>query len=191
MKYSLLFIISYLLFAADNAIAGTIIKCTLPDGTIEFTNKSCSTKNTGQSKTNYNRYLIPTLSKKKYSSKPKKKAVFLQDSFVQLLKQLMAAKTPERANKQGQLIIQKVTFYAQKSDLKGAYNMTAAAYVKLSKDIKKNQWHGKHVASYKKDIHLLFEDILISQSTTLTVAEFSQIVNDAWSNYQKKFNSSL
>ncbi|MCU7801018.1 MAG: hypothetical protein KZQ70_12990 [gamma proteobacterium symbiont of Lucinoma myriamae] len=66
MNTPLLAILSTLILISHNVMAGSISQCVQPDGTIEFTNKGCS----------------------KGKIKRKRRAAFLQPSFVQLQKKL-------------------------------------------------------------------------------------------------------
>ena len=174
MNYYLFVITSsFLLFAAHNTMAETIIKCVQTDGTIEFTNKSCSKNSSYQSKNKYKRI-----------SKHKKSA-FLQADFIYLQKKLIHAKTQDNIEQQAQNIIKKINASAKQGKINSAYNMTAATYAKLAKHIKEKQWQAQSINKYLLPIRSLFEDILISQSTTLTSKEFNQIVENALQNYKK------
>ncbi|MCU7801017.1 MAG: hypothetical protein KZQ70_12985 [gamma proteobacterium symbiont of Lucinoma myriamae] len=63
--------------------------------------------------------------------------------------------------------------------------MVAATYVKLSKYMKKRQWEDHSIEAHIPAIRTLFEEILITQSTTSSTIEFNHAVENAWLNYQK------
>jgi len=164
---------SLLLFSVHNTMAGTIIKCVQTDGTIEFTNKSCSKNGRYQSKNHYKR-----------GSKHIRSA-FLQADFLYLQKNLIHAKTQGGIEQQAHKIINKINTYAQQGKINSAYNMTAATYAKLAKHIKEKQWQAQSINKHLLPIRSLFEDILLSQSTTLTSGEFNQAIEMALLNYKK------
>ncbi len=170
-----LFIIanSLLLFYVHNTMAGAIIKCVQADGTIEFTNKSCSKNGHYQSKSHYQQ-----------GSKHRRSA-FLQADFLYLQKNLIHAETQGDIEQQAHKIINKINTYAQQGKINSAYNMTAATYAKLAKYIKEKQWRVQSINKHLLPIRSLFEDILLSQSTTLTSGEFNQAVETALLNYKK------
>lgn len=62
--------------------------------------------------------------------------------------------------------------------------MVAATYVALSKYIKKKQWTEQKVNPLSEKIRQLFENILISQSTTANHSELLKIIQEQWSQYQ-------
>jgi len=174
MKHYLFFIVSsFLLFAVHNTMAETIIKCVQADGTIEFTNKSCSKNSHYQSR-------IHNMHVPKHKS-----SVFLQADFLYLQKKLIHAKTYDNIEQQTQKIINKINVYAQQGKINSAYNMTAATYAKLAKHIKERQWQAQSINKHLFPILSLFEELLISQSTTLTSKEFNQVVESALLNYKK------
>jgi len=157
-------------------MATSIIQCRQADGSIEFTNKSCSKKSNFREKKSYqsNNYTKNIV---------KKSADFLQVFFIQQQKQLLQSNTQSEIRKQGQIISQTIHSYAQQGKLSSAYNMVAAVYAKLSKQIKKSRWQGQAVSPDKHNIRLLFENILITQSTTSSIEEFSHIIDESWHNY--------
>ncbi len=167
MKYSLLTLIFSLLLCSQSVIATSIIQCRQADGSIEFTNKSCSKK------------------------KIKKSADFLQVFFIQQQERLLQAKTQDEIRKQGKIITQTIHSYAQQGQLSSAYNMIAVIYAKLSKQIKKSHWQGQPVSPDKQNIRLLFKNILISQSTTSSIEEFSHIIDQSWRNYRLNENKKV
>jgi len=111
---------------------------------------------------------------------------FKQAGFVDLQKKLIGAKDLNEMEKYARTITNKVNNSAQQGKLNAAYNMVAATYVKISKYLKKKHWEGQSVAEYTFKIRTLFEDILITQSTTNSSVEFNQIIESAWQNYQTK-----
>ena len=184
MKTLLPAILGTLLFISHNTIAETIYKCTQPDGTIEFTNHDCAKSNQFQSKLSYSRNsTLFFVSKSK--TRRKRSAAFLQPAFVQLQKELIRAETPKDIETHAQTITSKISSHARQGKIKTAYNMVAATYVKLSKHIKKRQWEGQSIETCIPGIRTLFEEILITQSTTTSTVEFNQAIENAWLNYQK------
>jgi hypothetical protein len=83
-----------------------------------------------------------------------------------------------------QSITNKVQIHLQNGKLKPAYDMIAATYVKLSKDLKQKQWQGQPINKHSLKIHALFEEILISQSNISNNSELNQVIEKAWHNYQ-------
>ena len=164
---------SVILFTAHNTMADTIIKCVQADGTIEFTNKSCSTNSHYQSRNNYKR------------ASTHKGSAFLQADFIQLQKKLIRAKTQDNIEQYAHNIIKKINTYAQQGKINSAYNMTAATYAKLAKHIKQKKWQNQSINDYILPVHSLFEDILLSQSSTSTVNEFNIVVKNALLNYKE------
>ncbi len=161
---------------AHNANTAGIIQCTQPDGTIEFTNQSCSKSNSFTSRSTY----------KKNSNKRQTKrnsAPFRQTSFVKLQKRLIKAETQDDAEKHARIITEKIRSYAVKGNLKYAYDMVAATYASLSKDIKKKQWNGIEINDQTLKIRALFEKILITQSSTSSAKELNLAIEDAWTNH--------
>lgn len=166
-----------------NALAVTISKCILPDGSIEFTNNGCSKSNRLQSRRTFSQDL--TRSKVKIIvNKTRKQKPFKQADFVHLQKKLIGAKTIKEMELYSKKIIRNVNTFAQQGKLGAAYNMVAATYVKISKYLKKRQWEGQSVAEYTFKFRTLFEDILITQSTTSSSTELNQAIQNAWQNYQ-------
>ncbi|MCK5696609.1 MAG: hypothetical protein KAI02_00505 [Gammaproteobacteria bacterium] len=174
MKYSLVSLVITFLLNSSTLMASRIIQCQQADGSIEFTNKSCSKQNKFQVKKMY------SLSKQK-----KRSADFLQTFFIEQQNQLLQATTQKESSKQAQIIIHTINSYAQQGKISSAYNMIASVYVKLSKQIKKNHWQGQQVTPHQYNIRLLFENILITQSTTSSIEEFSNIINESWRHYKK------
>ena len=165
-------------------MAGTISQCKQPDGTIEFSNQGCSKSNSLQSRQSYSRNSIRSLVSKG-KVKRKRSAEFLQPAFVQLQKRLIRAETLKDIETHAQTITNTVNSHAQQGKISTAYNMVAATYVKLSKHMKKRQWEGQSIEVYIPGIRTLFEEILITQSTTSSTIEFNRAVENAWLNYQK------
>jgi len=184
MNRPLFTILSSLLLFSHAISAATITQCTQPDGTIEFTNQGCSKSNKLYSRQVYSRSsTLSLISKNKL--KRKRSSAFLQPAFIQLQKALMRSKTLKDIEELAQTITNKVNSHAQQGKINAAYNMIAATYVKLSKHMKQKQWEGQTVKTYIPGIRTLFEDILITQSTTTSATEFNHAIENAWSNYQK------
>lgn len=177
-------ILTTFLFISHNVMAGSISQCVQPDGTIEFTNQGCSKSNRLQSRQSYSRNSTQSLVTKG-KEKRKRSAAFLQPTFVQLQKKLISAETLEDIEAHAQTITDKVNSHAQRGKISTAYNMVAATYVKLSKYMKKRQWDGQSIEAHIPDIRTLFEEILITQSTTSSTIEFNRAIENAWLNYQK------
>ena len=97
---------------------------------------------------------------------------------------MLAAQTLQEMEKYAQTIIGKVRTSAQDGKIKAAYDMVAATYAKISKDLKKSRWEGQSVAEYTLKIQSLFEEIMITQSTISTATELNQVIQTAWENYQ-------
>ncbi len=172
MKYYSLALTCTILLANQTIMAATIIQCRQADGSIEFTNKSCSKKNKSRSKTNYSS-----------SNHHKKSTDFLQGFFIQQQEQLLQATTQKEISKQGKIITQTINSYAQQGKLNSAYNMVASVYAKLSKQIKKYHWQAQPVSHDKQNIRLLFENILMTQSMISSIEEFSNTIDKSWQNY--------
>lgn len=184
MNRQLLAILSTLFFISHQVMAGTISQCIQPDGTIEFTNQGCARSNNLQSRQSYSRYSTQSLVSKS-KVKRKRSAEFLQANFVHLQKKLIRAETLKDIEAHAKTITNTVNSHAQQGKISTAYNMVAATYVKLSKYIKKRQWEGQSIEAYIPGIRTLFEEILITQSTTSSIRDFNQAVKNAWLNYQK------
>lgn len=181
LKLSFLIIISLLL--SSNVHSVTISQCILPDGSIEFTNQGCSKSNRLHSRRMFSNDLsrsdVKIIKKKSRKQKP-----FKQAAFVQLQEKLLGAKDSTEMEQYARSITRKVNTSAQQGKLTAAYNMIAATYVKLSKYLKKKHWEGQSINEHTVKIRTLFEEILITQSTTSSSAEFLQVIEDAWQNYQ-------
>ncbi len=183
MKSLSVFFILPALLASNNIQAVTISQCVQADGTVEFTNQGCS----GSSKRgarhffskNFTRSIINKTSTRKHRQKP-----FRQKEFVQLQTQLLKAQSLAEMEKHTRDIMYKVNGHAQKGNLRAAYNMIAATYAKLAKEHKKQQWEGVTVSENALKVQSLFENILITQSTTSKPAELTQIIQIAWDNFQ-------
>jgi len=165
-------------FFIQNTSASGIIQCTQPDGTIEFTNQGCSKSNSISSRSSYKKGAKSLRTKKKRNSAP-----FRQASFVKLQKKLIKAETQDDAEKHARIITKKVRSYAMKGKLKYAYDMIAATYASLSKDIKKKQWDGMEISTQTLKIRTLFEKILITQSSTSNAKELNLAIEDAWTKH--------
>ena len=167
----------------SNVSATTISQCKQPDGTIEFSNQGCSKSNSLNSKRtfrrNFTQSYVTNLRKNS-----RKGAPFRQADFVALQNKMLAAQNLQEMQKHAQTIIAKVRTSAQKGKLNAAFNMVAATYAKVSKEMKKKQWKGQSVNRHTFKVLTLFEDILITQSTTSTASELNQTIQSAWENYQ-------
>lgn len=173
---SLFYTVCYCIAAA----ASTITQCTQPDGSIEFTNKGCSKSNHFNSRRTYNRYSTQSLVTQSRKNNKKRAAPFRQKAFIQLQNKLVQAETGKEITQHAQNITDKVLYQAQKGKLKSAYDMIAATYVKLSKDLKKKKWEGQSVNKQTLQIRILFEEILMTQSTTSSASELKQAIESAW-----------
>jgi hypothetical protein len=174
-KKFLILLFMFNLFLHSDSIAGTIIQCKLSDGSIEFTNKSCS-----QSKISNKKY------KSQWIKKKRKSLPFKEKNFIHLQNKLLQANTIKEINSHAQKITDKISYHAKRNQLKIAYDMIAATYVKLSKKLKKQQWQEFTVHIPTMKIRNFFEVILISQSTVSNSNEFEQVIKVAWKHYQKK-----
>lgn len=181
-----LFFTSQFIFI-NNVAASSIIQCTQPDGTIEFTNQGCSKSNSYNSRTTYRHNSTQSLIKKTKKKKNRKSYPFRQNSFVQLQNKLIKAKTQQEVDQHAQVITEKIRSHAQRGKIKNAYDMVAATYVKLSKHIKKREWEGLEINSETIKIRSLFEEILITQSTISTANGLNLAIKSAWKNRQANY----
>lgn len=162
--------------------AVTISQCQLADGTIEFTNKGCTKSTQLHSRRTFNKDLNNSQLVKVRKTKRKQK-LFKQKSFVHLQNKLIKAKNLSEMEKHAQIITDTVKASAQQGQLDAAYDMVAATYVKISKYLKNKRWTGEPTADYMTKIRSLFEEILISQSTTSSAQEMTLIIQNAWKSY--------
>ncbi len=170
-----------MLLLSNASIAASIIQCTQPDGTIEFTNRGCSKSNAYNSRTTYRPNSSQSLVRKKTN---RKRAPFKQAAFVRLQKKLIMAETSEEMEQQAEIITEKIRSYSQKGKLKKAYDMVAATYVKLSKHLKKEHWEGRQINTDIVRIRSVFEDILITQSTISSANELDLAIETAWQRHR-------
>ncbi len=175
------------LFFFGELNAATITQCVQPDGTIEFTNQGCSKSNSYNSKATFNRYSSQSLVSKTKKNNKRRTASFRKADFISLQNKLLKAETMEEVAQRAQIITDKVRTHAKNGELKLAYNMIAATYVKLSKDIKQKHWEGQKINPTSLKIRTLFEEILITQSTISTADEFNQAIKTAWKNHQSPY----
>jgi hypothetical protein len=185
-----LFFLTSILISQANVASATIFQCKQPDGTIEFTNKGCAKSNRLQAKRTfsegYTKSHIILLGNGNKSNKKKNrtKAPFRQADFIQVQKKMLGAGSREEMEKFALTITNKVKASAQEGRISDAYNLVAATYAKISKDLKQKQWKGQSTADYSHKIRTLFEDILISQSTISSAKELEKIIQIAWQNLQ-------
>lgn len=183
MKYLSVLIIGSVLLISQNTWSVTISQCVQADGSIEFTNQGCS----GSGKLNARRVFSDDLTysyiKNKRPSKHRQKP-FREKDFVQLQSQLLKAHSLLEMEKHSRSIMYKVNDHAQKGNLRAAYNMIAATYAKLAREHKQKTWQGKPVSEQALKIQELFENILITQSTTTKPSELTQIIQKAWDQFQ-------
>ncbi len=183
MKSLSVFCILPVLLVSNNIQAVTISQCIQADGTIEFTNQGCSGSSNLSARRvftkNLTRAVINKTSTRKHRQKP-----FRQKEFVQLQTQLLKARSRSEMEKHTRDIMYKINDHARKGNLKAAYNMIAATYAKLAKEHKNQQWKGLSVSKDAQKIQSLFENILITQSTTSKPSELTQIIQTAWDNFQ-------
>ncbi len=184
-QVTLLFVFS--LFFCGELNAATITQCVQPDGTIEFTNQGCSKSSRYNSKATFNRYSSQSLVSKTKKKNKRRTASFRQADFINLQNKLLKAETMEEIAQRAQIIIDKVRAHAKNGELKLAYNMVAATYVKLSKDIKQKNWEGQKINPINLKVRTLFEEILITQSTISTADEFNQAIKTAWKKHQSSY----
>jgi len=180
-SFFLVLLTSFLVLSMNSSYAASIRKCRQSDGTLVFTNKPCAIATRSRPSV-YNK----TFTNKSFSRQYRKQAPFRQKAFVQLQKKMITADSIEKMEEHSQEIINKTITYTKKGKLNTAYNMIAASYARLSEDLKNKQWKGQKVSDYALKIRLLFEKILISQSTTSTAKEFNEVVQAAWIYYYNK-----
>ena len=157
------------------AYASSIRKCRQSDGSLLFTNKPCP---------------MATRSFSKVYSKKRKVPPFRQANFVRLQKTMIQAKSAEIMELRAQVIMDKALSLAKQGRMNNAYDMVAASYAKLSTDIKNRHWNDQPISHYSLKIRGLFEEVLISQSTTSTAIVMENIVQAAWKNYHLIVESS-
>lgn len=182
-KLLLLLFFSLNLLATNSIASGSISQCIQPDGTIEFTNKACAKSNVLKSK---KQITMRSSTLKNTRKSQRRKAPFRQQLFVTMQNKLIKAEAQLEIEQHAQLITNKIHRQVQTDSLKNAYDMVAATYVKLSKHIKKRHWEGLSIKSQTRRTHRLFEEILITQSNITSKEEFTQVIETAWKNYQKK-----
>ncbi len=186
MQLFTLFVVLFFSFC-DKLSAATITQCTQPDGTIEFTNQGCSKSNSYNSKTSFNRYSTHSLVSKTRKKNKKRSAPFRQADFIHLQNKLLKAETIAESEQHAQLITNKIRKHAQSGKLKSAYDMIAATYVTLSRDMKKKRWEGQKINTQTLKMQRLFEEILITQSTISTSNELHQAIESAWKKHQSRY----
>ena len=152
--------------------ASSFWKCRQSDGTIVYTNKVCSIATRSYTSV-FNR------------NRNRKPPPFRQANFVRLQNSMVNAKSADNMEERAQVIIDKALSLAQKGRMNNAYDMVAASYAKLSEQLKDKRWKGQPIDDYALKIQDLFEEVLISQSTTSTSVDLEAIVQAAWKNYRK------
>ena len=177
-----------LLIMSSTAQAVTISQCVLPDGSIEFTNQGCSKSNQLHSRRTFSNDLTRSQVIRVTKTKRKPK-LFKQRTFVGLQKKLINAQSMSEMKQHSETIIDAVKASAQQGQIMDAYDMIAATYVNLSKYVKQKNWEGKTVESYIYKFQSFFEYILVSQSTTSTANELTQVIQKAWQTYSSKHSS--
>ena len=187
MKIFTLVIASVLLvFFSGNVAAVTISQCQLPDGSIEFTNQGCSKKGQLHARRTFSKNLNQSEVINVRKTKKRQQKLFKQPSFVRLQDKLIKSDNLTEMEKYTQLIIDSVKSSAQQGQLDAAYDMIAATYVRISRYLKKQRWQGQSVDEHVVKIRTLFENILISQSTTSSATELAQVIQNAWLTYLVK-----
>jgi len=155
--------------------ASSIRKCRQSDGTILFTNKPCSIATRSFSSLyNKNRY--------------RKQPPFRQASFVRLQKTMIQAKSAENMENHARIIMDKALTIAKNGHMNNAYDIVASSYAKLSEQLKNKRWKGQKIEVYSLRTRRLFEEVLISQSTTSTFVAMEIIVQVAWNNYTRSLS---
>ena len=156
--------------------ASSIRKCRQSDGTILFTNKPCAIAT---------RSFTSLYNEKKY----RKPAPFRQASFVRLQKTMIQAESADKMQQRARVIMDKALTIAKNGHINNAYDIVASSYAKLSERLKNRHWKGQIIESYSLRTQRLFEEVLISQSTTSTFVAMEIIVQAAWNNYSSNPNT--
>ena len=167
-------IIGFIIFTCfiQASYAASFWKCRQSDGTVIYTNKTCSS-------------IARPSSNVFNKSKNRKVPPFRQANFVRLQNSMINASSAKKMEQRAQIIIDKALTLAQKGRINNAYDMVAASYAKLSKQLKDKRWKDQPIEGYALKMQSLFEEVLISQSTTTKPVELELIVQTAWENYHK------
>jgi len=177
---SRLFLVSLLLIISliNTAYASSIRQCRQSDGSILFTNKSCSIATRS----------FPNTFKKTFTGKKsyRKTPPFRKKSFIRLQKKMIYARSTDSMESHARTITNLTLSYTKDGHINKAYDMVASSYAKLSVYVKQKKIKSQSVEKSTIRIRRLFEEILISQPTISTITAFNQVVKTAWGNYYQK-----
>ncbi|MCU7836265.1 MAG: hypothetical protein KZQ83_13570 [gamma proteobacterium symbiont of Taylorina sp.] len=172
-----LFIFITFMSLSSTVYSASIRQCRQADGTILFTNKSCSIAKRSFPVVFNNAYINKTA----YRKKPP----FRHSNFIRLQNKMINARTAESMEEHARTIMDSILSYTKNGQINKAYDMVASSYAKISVHLKKKQWEQQAIAEHIVKIQGLFEEVLISQPTISTAIAFNDVVQTAWENYSK------